>query len=133
MAHDPESPGPSAGQPRPSCWRRAIKLLAAGAVLLVLLIYLVYLLPFWGIPFNQSRHGRVALTPPWALECWLWEDDVNTEAYAKELLSGYAAHDLPVRTLLIDSPWSERYNDLKVDETRYPDPQAFFHGLKADG
>jgi alpha-D-xyloside xylohydrolase len=95
--------------------------------------YFVYVLPFWGIPFNQSRHGRVPLTPPWALECWLWEDDVNTEAFVKELLEGYAQHDFPVRTILLDSPWSERYNDFKVDEVRYPEPEKFFRGLHDQG
>jgi len=72
------------------------------------LFYLVYLLPFWGIPFNESRHGRVPLTSPWALECWLWEDDINTAARVRELLDGYAKNDLPLRTILIDSPWSCR-------------------------
>ena len=102
-------------------------------LLLVALIYFVYVLPFWGIPFNQSRHGRVPLTPPWALECWLWEDDVNTAAYTKELLEGYAKHDFPVRTILIDSPWSWRYNDFKVDADRYPEPEKFFRGLQDQG
>ena len=108
---------------------------AIGVLLLVLvaLIYFIYVLPFWGIPFNQSRHGRVPLTPPWALECWLWEDDVNTEAYVKELLDGYAKYDLPVRTILIDSPWSWQYNDFKLDDNRYPEPEKFFRGLKAQG
>ena len=101
--------------------------------LFIALIYFVYVLPFWGIPFNQSRHGRVPITPPWALECWVWEDDVNTEAYVKELLQGYAKHDFPVRTILIDSPWSSRYNDFKVDETRYPEPEKFFRGLQDQG
>jgi len=106
-----------------------------GVLLLVLvaLIYFIYVLPFWGIPFNQSRHGRVPLTPPWALECWLWEDDVNTEAYVKELLEGYAKYDLPVRTILIDSPWSWQYNDFKLDDNRYPEPEKFFRGLKSQG
>ena len=36
-----------------------------------------FLLTFWGSPFNKSRRGRVPLTPPWALECWVWEDDTN--------------------------------------------------------
>src|ERR1044071_10019862 len=95
-------------------------------LLLVTLIYFVYVLPFWGIPFSQSRHGRVPLTPPWALECWLWEDDVNTEAYVKEVLEGYAKYDLPVRTILIDSPWSWQYNDFKLDDERYPEADKFF-------
>ena len=97
------------------------------------LIYLGYVLPFWGIPFNHSRHGRAPLTPPWALECWLWEDDVNNADFVKELLAGYAKHDFPVRTILIDSPWSERYNDFQVDTDRYPEPEKFFSDLQAHG
>ncbi len=118
-------------------WRRRVelgaKLLLATITGLLLLVYLVYLRPFWGIPFNDSRHGRVPLTPPWALECWLWEDDANTAARVRELLDGYRQHDFPVRTILIDSPWSERYNDFKVDEDRYPAPEKFFRGLQEEG
>lgn len=112
---------------------RIFRVLIVLLVLLAAFIYFVYLLPFWGIPFNQSRHGRVPLTPPWALECWLWEDDVNTAARVQELLDGYAKHDFPVRTILIDSPWSTRYNDFKVDEDRYPEPEKFFRGLQDRG
>src|SRR5207249_2626400 len=43
-------------------WLRA---LFALFLVLAALVYFVYVLPFWGIPFNQSRHGRVPLTPPW--------------------------------------------------------------------
>jgi alpha-D-xyloside xylohydrolase len=102
-------------------------------LVLVVLIYFLYVLPFWGVPFNQPRHGRVPLTPPWALECWLWEDDVNNAGFVKELLEGYAKHDLPVRTIMIDSPWSWRYNDFKVDENRYPEAENFFRGLQDQG
>lgn len=123
-------------QPKPKqrSWR--FRLCRASLVLLLVLValtYFVYVLPFWGIPFNQSRHGRVPLTPPWALECWLWEDDVNNAAFVKELLAGYAKHDFPVRTILIDSPWSWRYNDFKADEDRYPEPEKFFRGLQDQG
>jgi len=113
--------------------KRILLALAATPLLLALAVYLVYILPFWGVPFNASRHGRPPITPPWALECWLWEDDENTEARVNELLDGYAAHDLPVRTILIDSPWSERYNDFKFDDIRYPAPESFIRGLKARG
>ena len=33
-------------------------------------------------------------------------------------------------TILIDSPWSYRYNDFKVDEEHYPEPEKFFRSLK---
>jgi len=114
-------------------WFRIVRAAVILFLLLVALIYFVYVLPFWGIPFNQSRHGRVPLTPPWALECWVWEDDHNTGAFVTELLEGYAKHDFPVRTILIDSPWSWRYNDFKVDEERYPEPEKFFRGLQEKG
>ncbi len=100
------------------------------SLLLSVLISLIHTLPVWGASNNQSRNGPVPLSPPWALECWLWEDDVNTAAYVNELLEGYAKYDLPVRTILIDSPWSDRYNDFKVDEKRYPEPEKFFRSLK---
>lgn len=120
-------------KPKRGCLFRVCRGLAVLLAFVALLLYFSFVLPFWGIPFNQSRHGRVPLTPPWALECWLWEDDVGTAAYVKELLGGYARHDLPVRTILIDSPWSERYNDFKVDETRYPEPGKFFRDLQDQG
>ena len=41
-------------------------------LLLSVLIYLILMLPAWGMPKNQSRNGPVPMTPPWALECWLW-------------------------------------------------------------
>ena len=112
---------------------RGLRLLIVLLVLLVVVVYFGFVLPFWGIPFNHPRHGRVPLTPPWALECWLWEDDVNNSDRVQELLDGYAAHDIPVRTILIDSPWSTRYNDFQVDEDRYPEPEKFFRRLQDRG
>ena len=50
-----------------------------------------------------------------------------------ELLEDYKKHDFPVRTVLIDSPWSTRYNDFVVDEARFPEPEKFFRGLENDG
>ena len=124
---------PTAPSRRRRAWLIAAKVAGLAGLGFGLLLYFGFVLPFWGIPFNAQRHGRVPLTPPWALECWLWEDDVNTAARVTELLEGYAKHDLPVRTILIDSPWSERYNDFKVDEDRYPEPERFFRGLEERG
>jgi len=133
MPPENASPDPATPPRQRRRWGRFLKILLGLILAMGLVVYLVFILPFWGVPFNQSRHGRVPLTPPWALECWLWEDDVNTAARVQELLDGYAQHDLPVRTILIDSPWSYRYNDFKVDEQRYPEPEKFFRGLKGRG
>ena len=103
--------------------RRTLYALLSVILLLAVAIYFLFFLPFWGIPFNGQRHGRVPLTPAWALECWLWEDDINTAERVDELLAGYAEHDIPVRTIIIDSPWSTRLNDFEVDTMRYPQPR----------
>lgn len=95
--------------------------------------YFLWILPFWGFPFNGGRHTRAPRTPAWALECWLWEDDTNTAQAVEELLRGYREHDIPVRTVLLDSPWSTRYNDFQVDESRYPKPGEFFTRLQDQG
>lgn len=103
------------------------------ALLVAALAWLGFLLPLWGIPFNYTRHTRVPITPPWALECWLWEDDVNTADEVRRLVAGYEMYDIPARTILIDSPWSTRYNDFVVDEARYPNPAEFFGDLQNRG
>ncbi len=95
--------------------------------------YFYWVLPLWGMPFNAQRHGQLPLIPSWALEPWLWEDDVNTAAYVDELLDGYKEHDIPVRTIILDSPWSLRYNDFEVDTERYPEPEKWFRKLQDNG
>ena len=101
--------------------------------ILLLVIYFYFIFPVWGMPFNATRHGNPPLTPAWALECWLWEDDVNTARRVDELLDGYAEHDIPVRTILLDSPWSLRYNDFEVDTNLYPQPEKWFNKLQDNG
>tara|TARA_R110002050_G_scaffold350_11_gene2407 strand:+ start:12268 stop:14043 length:1776 start_codon:yes stop_codon:yes gene_type:complete len=95
--------------------------------------YFYWIFPVWGMPFNDQRHGNPPLTPPWALECWLWEDDVNTSDYVDELLTGYKENDIPVRTIILDSPWSLRYNDFEIDTTLYKKPDLWFNRLQDDG
>ena len=98
-----------------------------------LIYYFGFEFPFRGVPFNAQRHGYPPLTPAWALECWLWEDDTNTAERVDTLLEGYAKFDIPVRTILVDSPWSLRYNDFEVDTTLYPKPKEWFSKLQDKG
>ncbi|WP_077346198.1 TIM-barrel domain-containing protein [Algoriphagus sp. A40] len=107
-------------------WKKIAWIFSSTIFGLIGLAFALFFYPFWGIPFNAQRHGNPPLTPAWALECWLWEDDVNTAAYVDELLKGYAEHDIPVRTVILDSPWSYRYNDFEVDTVLYPDYENWF-------
>ncbi|MFK5973511.1 MAG: glycoside hydrolase family 31 protein [Flavobacteriaceae bacterium] len=113
--------------------KKVLKSVLWSVAVLSVASYFYWFLPLWGIPFNSQRHGNPPLTPAWALECWLWEDDVNTSEYVDELLAGYREHDIPVRTILLDSPWSLRYNDFKIDSSRYKKPDAWFKDLEDKG
>lgn len=112
---------------------KILKRLLLVVSILITIAYFYFLYPFWGIPFNSQRQGNPPLTPAWALENWLWEDDINTGTYVDELLEGYKENDIPVRTILLDSPWSLRYNDFKIDTILYPDPELWFNKLQDDG
>lgn len=112
---------------------RTVQAVVFTVLALVTAVWGFFLFPFWGIPFNYTRHTAIPITPPWALECWVWEDDVNTAEFVRELLAGYEQYDIPARTILIDSPWSTRYNDFLVDEGRYPEPEQFFGDLQERG
>lgn len=112
---------------------RLLKILIIILISLAVILYFYLIYPLWGYPFNAQRHGNPPLTPSWALECWLWEDDVNTGEFVDELLEGYLEHDIPVRTILIDSPWSYRYNDFDVDTALYPDYENWFLNLQNEG
>ncbi len=106
----------------------------AGLFVLAALIFVFYVAyPFWGWPTNGQRHIRTPLTPAWALECWLWEDDENKAAAIDTLVRGYEKYDIPVRTILLDSPWSTRYNDFNVDTSRYPNLTEWFRNLERRG
>jgi alpha-glucosidase (family GH31 glycosyl hydrolase) len=114
--------------------RRKKTILRSLIVVLVSLLVLAYfylVFPLWGMPFNAQRHGNPPLTPAWALECWLWEDDVHSAEFVDELLQGYAQHDIPVRTVIIDSPWSRRYNDFEINTDLYP--ETWFTKVQDEG
>ncbi|MBG0857996.1 MAG: glycoside hydrolase family 31 protein, partial [Bacteroidales bacterium] len=117
----------------PSSIRKFIKLIFTITGILILIFYFGFLFPFRGIPFDAEHHGNPPLTPAWALECWLWEDDHNTAGYVDTLLEGYTRNDIPVRTVMLDSPWSMRYNDFEVDTILYPDPEKWFQKLQENG
>jgi len=118
---------------KPSRTRKIVRFLLITISILALLFYFGFEYPFRGVPFNAQRHGNPPLTPAWALECWLWEDDSNTAQRVDTLLEGYAKNDIPVRTIILDSPWSLRYNDFEMDTIIYPKPKEWFKKLEDNG
>lgn len=117
-----------------SRWFRIVAgIMGTMAILLALFLYFFLLLPFWGMPFNKQRHGFPPVTPAWALEPWIWEDDTVTQASTEELVQGYLEHDFPVGAVLIDSPWSTRYNDFDWDRERFPEPEAMIRRFRDKG
>lgn len=102
-------------------------------LLLSVFLYFYIIFPLWGIPFNWQRHGNPPLTPAWALEPWIWEDDVKTASFVREMIDGYLQHDYPVGAYLIDAPWATRNNDFVINEERYPNPKEFFKSIKDQG
>ncbi len=117
----------------PTIFRRIGKYFLITVSILLIVFYFWFELPFRGVPFNTHRHGNPPLTPAWALECWLWEDDYNTAERVDTLLEGYARNDIPVRTVILDSPWSLRYNDFIIDTIRYPKPKEWFRKIQDKG
>ncbi len=70
--------------------------------------------------------------PKWVFTHWVWEGE-STAASAQALLDDYAAHDIPVGALIVDSPWETGYNTLEWDTALFPDPKAFVDNVHARG
>ena len=107
---------------------RSLALLASALMLASLVPALAWELP--GIPPDTSRQ---AVTPPWAFQLWMWEDDVNTPEAVWDIVNGCEKHDLPLGAVLLDSPWATAYNNFIFDERRYPNSQKMIDDLHARG
>ncbi len=67
--------------------------------------------------------------PYWALHPWVWEDSLNTQPVALNLVNSYIERDIPVGTIMIDSPWSNSYNDYEWNLAKYPNPKKMVDSL----
>jgi len=86
----------------------------------------------WDLP-GAEDDTQQAVCPPWGLQMWMWEDDVNTAEAVWDIVNGCAQYDLPLRAVIIDSPWATAYNNFTWDQQRYPDPQKMIEDLHARG
>lgn len=70
------------------------------------------------------------VTPAWAFKHLVWEDSINTSEGVIALTEMYLKHNIPVGSVIIDSPWSTAYNDFNWDTKRYPDSKRMIRFFK---
>jgi alpha-glucosidase (family GH31 glycosyl hydrolase) len=108
---------------REANWQRIA--LAVGVLTLALLAPRALATP-------DSQQPRPPLTPRWAYEPWVWEDEGNTSTAVRELLAGYRQRDIPVGVVIIDSPWMTNYNTFRFAEN-YSDASSLMQELDSSG
>ena len=83
---------------------------------------------------KYSRDTALPRLPPyWASAPMHWRNEWNSEDVAREDSLRIRTEDVPCTTFWIDNPWQTSYNDLVIDETRFPNPDAFLAELRARG
>src|SRR3954467_11858350 len=90
---------------------------------LILLAGVVLAEPFGeaGLSFElnqpaQPDRARPPLTPRWAYEPWVWEDEENDADATMSLVDAYRQRDIPVGVVVVDSPWATNYNTFEVSK-----------------
>lgn len=82
--------------------------------------------------FNQlsaQENSKPAITPYWGFGHWIWEDQLHTSSTIRYMVDGYTQNDIPVNTIIMDSPWSSAYNNFEYDRRLYPDFEALLEEL----
>lgn len=86
------------------------------------------------ISVAQNKYQQAPpVIPYWAFGHWIWEDEKNTRQALEQLVKGYKDNNIPVRAVIIDSPWMNSYTDFNWDETRYPKAQEMIDNLHNQG
>lgn len=94
------------------------------------LLTMFSMLFFGAMMFGQNF---APIAPYWSLGHIIWEDSINTEKGAQRLYNEYKNHQIPVDGIIIDSPWSESYNDFNWDRKRYPHAEKMIKQFDKQG
>lgn len=78
---------------------------------------------------DDSDRPRPPLTPRWAYEPWVWEDEENNAAATLALVDGYRQRGIPVGAVIVDSPWQTNYNTFDV-APEFGDPRLLLGQLR---
>jgi len=99
-------------------------------VLIRMLLLFVFLLLTNCNKVEVEKKETPPITPKWALGHIVWEDSINTQTAATDLIKQYKEHNIPVDGIIIDSPWSLSYNDFNWNKERYPNPNKMIANFK---
>ena len=69
------------------------------------------------------------MTPRWAYEPWVWEDEENHADATVSLVDGYRQRDIPVGVVIVDSPWQTNYNTFEMAK-EFGDPERSLSRLR---
>lgn len=77
--------------------------------------------------------GRPNVPPAWAFAPWKSRD---VHRNRDEVLADIALsrkHDLPASVVVLDSPWETSYNDFRLNEQQFANPDAMFAEIRKQG
>ncbi|MBX3389659.1 MAG: hypothetical protein KF691_09425 [Phycisphaeraceae bacterium] len=77
--------------------------------------------------------GRPNVPPSWAFAPWKSRDVHRNQNEVLDDASLSRKHGLPASVIVIDSPWETSYNDFRLNEQQFADPDAMFAEVKRQG
>ncbi|MBA2439296.1 MAG: glycoside hydrolase family 31 protein [Thermoleophilaceae bacterium] len=77
--------------------------------------------------------GLPALLPEWAYGHWKSRDVYEHQSDVEDDVDGYAANDLALDAVVIDSPWETTYNSWEVNPYQFPDFAGMVRRFRATG
>jgi alpha-glucosidase (family GH31 glycosyl hydrolase) len=81
------------------------------------------------LAFRAPERPRPPLTPRWAYEPWVWEDEENDADATIALVDGYLQRDIPVGVVIVDSPWQTNYNTFEMAQ-QFGNPERLLSRLR---
>src|SRR6187200_2929686 len=78
---------------------------------------------------QPADRPKPPLTPRWAYEPWVWEDEENDADTVVGLVDAYRLRDVPVGVVIVDSPWQTNYNTFVFNED-YGSPEHLIQRLR---
>lgn len=77
--------------------------------------------------------GRPNVPPSWAFAPWKSRDVHRNRGEVLDDVRLSREHRLPASVVVLDSPWETSYNDFRLNEQQFADPDAMFAEVKRQG